>query len=65
MFGDSDKVAIEKMYDRYFQAFIKKDYATLRECVQAPFVILPVPGMTADSVDAVIAFYRNQLESLE
>ncbi len=65
-FGESDKVAIEKMYDRYFQAFIKKDYAALRECVQAPFVIFTDGNMqTLESVDAIVTFYRKQLESLE
>jgi hypothetical protein len=29
-FGEADKLAIEKMYERYAQAFIKKDYAALR-----------------------------------
>jgi len=40
VFGESDKIAIEKMYDRYLQAFIKKDYAALRESFHAPFVVL-------------------------
>jgi hypothetical protein len=54
------------MYDRYFQAFIKKDYAALRECVQAPFVVLTGGKMqTLESVDAIMTFYRKQLESLE
>jgi hypothetical protein len=66
VFGESDKIAIEKMYDRYFQAFIKKDYAALRECVQAPFVVLTGGQMQSlESVDAIITFYRKQLESLE
>ena len=41
VFGGSDKIAIEKMYDRYLQAFIKKDYVALRESFQAPFVMDP------------------------
>jgi hypothetical protein len=66
VFSESDKIAIEKMYDRYFQAFIKKDYAALRECVQAPFVVLTGGKMqTLESVDAIMTFYRKQLESLE
>jgi hypothetical protein len=64
-FGEADKLAIEKMYDRYAQAFIKKDYAALRECIQTPFVFLPGRGIMVESVDAVITFYRNQRESLE
>ena len=39
VFGESDKSRIEKMYDRYLLAFIKKDYAALRESFHAPFVV--------------------------
>lgn len=66
IFGDSDKLAIEQMYSRYLQAFVKKDYTTLRESVQAPFVVLAGGEMqTLESSDAVLTFYRSQLESLE
>jgi len=34
-FGESDKIAIEKMYSRYVTAFIKQDYTALRDSVQA------------------------------
>ncbi len=65
-FGESDKTAIEKMYDRYLVAFIKKDYAGLRESVQAPFVVWDGGDMQAfASVDAVMGFYRKQLVALE
>ena len=66
VFGESDKIAIEKMYDRYLQAFIKKDYAALRESFHAPFVVLDGGEMqTFTSVDDVMAFYRKQIAALE
>jgi hypothetical protein len=66
VFGESDKIAIEKMYDHYLLAFIKKDYAALRESFQAPFVVLDGGDMQAlTSIDAVMAFYRKQLVALE
>jgi len=66
VFGESDKIAIEKMYDHYLLAFIKKDYDALRESFQAPFVVLDGGDMQAlTSVDAVMAFYRKQLVALE
>lgn len=65
-FGGADKIAIEQLYGRYLQAFIQKDYAALRECVQAPFVVVTGGEMrTLESLDSVIAFYRVQLEALE
>lgn len=66
MFNESDKIAIEKMYDRYVQAFIKRDYATLRECVHVPFLVWTGGELrTLGSVDAVIENYRKQLVALE
>jgi hypothetical protein len=66
VFGESDKLAIEQMYDRYAQAFIKRDYSTLRECVQTPFVVFRGRELqTLESVDAVLTYYRNLRESLE
>jgi hypothetical protein len=64
VFGDSDKRAIEQMFDRYVQAFVTKDYATLQDCVQAPFVLFSDELQTLQSMDAVLAFYRNLQESL-
>jgi hypothetical protein len=64
-FGDSDKVAIAQMYDRYSQAFVTKDYAKLREYVQAPFVLFLGELRIFESVDAVTAFYRGLRESLD
>jgi hypothetical protein len=62
VFGESDRIAIEKMYDRYLLAFIKKDYAALRESFQAPFVVLAGGDMQAlTSVDGVMALYRKAL----
>ena len=66
VFGESDKIAIEKMYDRYLLAFISKDYAALRDCVQAPFVVLAGGDIqTLSSVDDVMTFYRKQIVALE
>lgn len=66
MFGDSDKAAIEKMYSRYVAAFIKKDYAVLRECVHAPFIVWSGGEMQPlGSVDAVIENYRKQHVALD
>ena len=37
-FGNSDREAIERLLDRYVRAYSTKDYAALRECIQAPFI---------------------------
>jgi len=64
-FGDSDKLAIQQMYDRYSQAYVTKDYTKLREYVQAPFVVFLVELRILESVDAVTTFYRGARESLD
>ena len=64
-FDNSDKIAIDQMYARYFQAFVAQDYKTLRECVEAPFVVMRGGAMqTLESVDAVTTFYQNQRQAL-
>ena len=63
---DAQAAAIRKMYDRYVQAFVKQDYAVVRECVHAPFVA-PAGGslQTLGSVDAVVDYYRKLRGALE
>lgn len=62
----ADKVAIEKLYDRYLQAFVTQDYALIRECIQAPFVVFSQGEMRAfESTDAVISFFRTQRQALD
>ena len=64
--GEADKVAIEKLYARYLQAFIVQDYVSLRECIQAPFVVFARGDMRSfDSADAAIDFIRTQRQMLE
>lgn len=65
-FGESDKIAIEKMYSRYVTAFIKQDYTALRDSVQAPFVVSAGGALQSlGSVDAVEDHYRKQRGALE
>ena len=65
VFDSSDRIAIDEMYERYFNAFVAQDYKTLRECVQAPFVVMRGGAMqTLESVDAVTTFYQNQRQTL-
>lgn len=66
LFSEQDKVAIEKLYDRYLQAFVTQDYAALRECIHAPFVVFARGDIrTLETADAVVAFYRSQRQTLE
>lgn len=63
---DADAAAIRKMYDRYVQAFVKQDYAAVRECVQAPFVSSAGGQLQSlGSVDAVVDYYRKLRGALE
>jgi len=64
-FGDSDKLAIEQMYDRYTEAFIMRDYAKLRDYVQLPFLTFQAELRILESMDAVLAFYGPVRESLD
>ena len=52
-FGESDKVAIEQLLDRYVRAYSAKDYAALRECIQAPFIRLPANTAKWDVLGAI------------
>jgi hypothetical protein len=51
--------------DRYTQAFVEKDYTTLRECVQALFVFTSGEMLAVESVDAIVTAYRSLREALE
>lgn len=64
-FAAADKVAIYQMYDRYAEAFIQKDYPTLRECVDAPFLVMEGELRSLDSFDAIESFYRTLREALD
>ena len=43
-FKESDRAAVEKLLDRYVRAYSAKDYAALRDCLQAPVVRFPEGG---------------------
>ena len=63
---DAERAAIQKMYDRYVQAFIKQDYAVLRDSVHAPFVVSAGGALQSfGTVDAVVEHYRKQRGALE
>jgi hypothetical protein len=73
-FGDSDKIEIEELLDRYVHAYSVKDYTKLRECLQAPFVrssdALRIDGASAawdvmEAMDGVMAYYRKQRDALD
>jgi len=61
-FTDADKAAIELMLDRYARAFSTKDYATLRETLQAPFVNFPGNFSVMETLDEVMSSYRTLRE---
>jgi hypothetical protein len=44
IFSESDILVIEQMYDRYIQAFITKDYTSIREFLQARFICFRLRG---------------------
>jgi hypothetical protein len=67
-FGKSDKAAIEHLLDRYVRAYSAKDYAALRECIQAPFIRLPTDTAMWDvsgTMDEAMTYYRNQRDALD
>jgi len=67
-FGESDKAAIEQLLDRYVRAYSAKDYAALRECIQALFITLPPDTAmwhVMGTVDEAMTFYRNQRDALD
>lgn len=67
-FGKSDKAAIEQLLDRYSHAYSTKDYATLRECIQVPFIRFPADTAMWDvqaTMDEAMTYYKNQREALD
>ena len=64
-FGVSDRVAIERLFDRYNQAFSSKDYSTLREQLQAPFLRFPTGVEVLPTLDDVMTFYRTLRDGLD
>jgi hypothetical protein len=63
---DGESAAIRKMYDRYVAAFVKQDYAEVRECVAAPFVSTAGGALqTIGTLDAVVDYYRKLRGALE
>jgi hypothetical protein len=61
-FTDADKAAIEQMLDRYARAFSTKDYATLRETLQAPFVNFPGGFSVTQTLDELMKSYISLRE---
>jgi NTF2-like protein (DUF6841) len=59
-FAQSDKIAIEQLLDRYVQAYSGKDYAKLREQLQAPFVRFPAGWEVLNTLDDVMNCYKLQ-----
>lgn len=64
-FKDSDRAAVEKLFDGYVRAYSTKDYAGLREYVQAPFVRFPAGWEVMGTLEEVMTYYRNQRDALE
>ena len=64
-FGAADKTAIEQLFDRYVRAYSIKDYAKLREQLQAPFFRFPAGVVVLETMDDVMNFYRNQRDALD
>jgi len=67
-FGESDKSAIAQLFDRYARAYSTKDYAALRECLQAPFLRLPADtGMwdVQGTIDEAMTYYESHREALD
>ena len=64
-FGETDKLAIEQMFDRYVEAFVQKDYPKLLEFVEAPFLVMQGDLRSLNSTDAVLAFYREIRQNLD
>ena len=61
-FTDADKAAIELTLNRYAQAFSTKDYAALRETLQAPFVQFPGGFSVMETLDDVMNYYISLRE---
>ena len=64
-FGVSDKRAIDQLFDRYVQAFSTKDYARLREQLQAPFLTFRVGVDVMPTMDDVMNYYGKLRDDLD
>ena len=64
-FGVFDKRAIEQLFDRYVQAFSTKDYAKLREQLQAPFLTFQAGVDVMPTMDDVMNYYGKLRDSLD
>jgi uncharacterized NTF2-like protein DUF6841 len=64
-FEVSDKLAIDRLLDRYIHAFPTKDYGALKECFQTPWVGFRGPVNVLQTLDDVINTYRNELNALD
>lgn len=65
-FGAEDKIAIEKLYERYAKAFIGQDYEGIRDCIEEPFIVFARGQVTSfETADAVVSFFRRQRQALE
>src|SRR4030095_5382568 len=64
-FGVAEKAAIEQLFDRYVQAYSTKDYAKLREQLQAPFLRFPAGVEVLPTMDDVMNYYRMQRDALD
>jgi hypothetical protein len=67
-FGESNKVAIAQLFDRYSRAYSTKDYAALRECLQVPFIRLPADTATWDvqgTMDEAMTYYKSHRGALD
>ena len=73
-FDETQRGAIEQLFDRYSAAFSSKDYVKLREYLQSPFVRFgpsntrvetsPADWTILPSMDEVISFYRAAQDAL-
>jgi hypothetical protein len=64
-FATADKIAIEELLDRYVKASSAKDYAKLREELQAPFVRFQAGWDVLETLDQAMNFYTSQREALD
>ena len=64
-FGVSDSAAIKQLFNRYNQAFSKKDYRQLRDELQAPFLRFTAGVESLPTLDDVIEFYETLREPLD
>lgn len=74
-FGQSERAAIEQLFDGYTAAFSNQDYAKLREHLQAPFLRFgpsntraetgPADWVVSQTMDDAISFFRAAQDALK